>query len=919
MNEPPRAIYRLQFNSHFGFGKAKEIVPYLVMLGISDLYASPIFKAKRGSIHGYDVVDPNLLNPELGTEEEFEALLREVKAHKMGWVQDVVPNHMSYGYENTILSDVLEKGSQSEYFQFFDVKWDHPDEGLKGRILAPFLGDLYSQALEKGEIKLVYGEPGFAIIYYDIRFPLRLKSYVTVLNMRLKNLEQRLGEQDPDIVALKSIISEAGGENPGLGLKKRLWDLYSRSSEVHNFLDSKLKAFNGKIEDTLSFDLLDELLSEQLFRLSFWKVASDEINYRRFFIMNDLISLNTERDSVFEHIHSYLFDLMEKKKITGLRIDHIDGLYDPEEYLRKIRERLGDGYLVVEKILLPGEGLPASWPVQGTTGYDFLNYLNGIFCDISKKDEFERIYFRFTGANISFKEIAYEKKKLMAERHMSGDVDNLARFLKNIFAEDRYGSDVTLSGIRKALIELLVSFPIYRTYVCPRSFSERDRSILKEAARKAKERNLDLFNELDFVEHFLLAPKQDRLDSWLNFIMKFQQFTSPLMAKGIEDTALYNYYCLLSLNEVGGDPGSFGVSLDEFHHFNEDRTKNWPYSMNSTATHDTKRGEDARARINVLSEIPEEWSKHIDAWIRMNEGLKKKVKGRDVPDRNDEYFLYQTLIGAYSLLPEELAMFRERAKNYVIKAVREAKVHSGWVKHDASYEVAFASFLEAILDSEEFLKDFSSFQRKVAHHGMLNSLAQTLVKMTAPGIPDFYQGTELWDLNFVDPDNRQPVDFEKRRRYLDEIMSREETTIEDLMEELLATKEDGRAKLFLIHRTLKARKENATLFAEGEYIRLGIEGRFQENVIAFARRREDAWALTIAPRLTALPGEDEALSKGYPESFAWSDAQIIIPKGAPVSWRSAITNQMIVGEKTMSLRSALSHFPVALLLGKVEK
>lgn len=920
---PPVATYRLQFNSSFGFKAAKDILPYLSGLGISDIYASPIFKAKRGSSHGYDVVDQNLLNPELGTPEEFEDLIREVKAQGMGWVQDIVPNHMSYSHENEMLCDVLERGNKSRYYEFFDIDWDHSTEGLKGKLLAPFLGDLYGKTLEKGEIRLSYDEAGFSVIYFDFKLPLRLLSYADVLSQGLINLEKKLGERDQELVNLKRVILEAKEEDPDPGLKRKLWELYQHSPEIRNFVDSSLTAFNGSPTDPDSFNLLDKLLSEQLFRLCFWKVASDEINYKRFFIMNDLISLHSERKEIFDHIHSYTFDLAEKGKITGLRIDHIDGLYDPAEYLRETREKLKEGYLVVEKVLLPGEELPASWPVQGTTGYDFLNHQNGITCDKSRRDEFEGLYSQFTGANTSYDDVVYDKKKLIADRHMSGDIDNLARLVKIALGKDRHARDITLSGIKKALTELLILFPVYRIYVRFGEFAERDRNIIIECVRRAKDRNLDLFNELDFLEHFLLQSEKDGNDSLLRLLMKFQQFTGSLMAKGVEDTALYIYNRLISQNEVGGDPGSFGITLDEFHRFNIGRSKNWPDAMNATSTHDTKRGEDARARINVLSEMPEDWERHIDAWSRINVSMKKKVKGKDVPEKNDEYLLYQSLIGAFPTLSDgtssdDFSSFKERSRNYLIKAVREAKVHSGWVKPDRSYEKAFVSFLDAILDSEEFMVDFGLLQRKVAYHGFLNSLTQTLVKMTAPGIPDFYQGTELWDYSYVDPDNRRPVDFGKRRVYLDEIKKREEKDITGLIGELMATMGDGRVKLFLIHRVLKARRENADLFSKGSYTRLGTEGENQENIIAFVRVYKDAWALTVAPRLTTALSNEGETPPDNPGWLMWGDARLIMPKSSPISWKNAITGQAIRGGKEIYLRDVLGHFPVALLLSKEE-
>ncbi len=907
----PVATYRLQFNSSFGFDAALEIVPYLAELGISDIYASPIFKAKGGSLHGYDIVDQNALNPELGAPEDFDALIRELKTYGMGWLQDIVPNHMSYSHENHMLSDVLEKGNRSDYYQFFDIEWDHPWEGLKGKLLAPFLGDFFGKVLEQGEIKLIYDKAGFAASYYGIRMPLRLSSYAKILSRGLPKLVRLLGEDNSDLAEIKSIILEAGGDDSDQKLKNKLWELYSRSENIKRFVDSNIESFNGEKGDPESFNSLDNLLSDQRFRLSFWKVASDYINYRRFFIVNDLICIRTERHDVFDHIHSFIFDLIKDGKVTGLRIDHLDGLNNPADYVKSVRKKIDDIYLVAEKILLPGEELPSGWQIQGTTGYDFSNSVNGVLCDKNRKAEFEKIYSKFSGLEKSYNEIVYEKKKLIADRYMSGEVDNLALLFKNAIGKDRYGKDITFAGIKMALTELMVNFPVYRTYVDSNVFSETDSTIIAETARMAKERNRDLFNEIDFLEHFLIMPDDERRESWLGAVMRFQQFTGPLMAKGAEDTALYVYNRLLSLNDVGGNPGKFGLTLDEFHNFNESRAISWPDTINATSTHDTKRGEDARSRINVLSEMPDEWERHIETWSRLNKAGKKGAEGMNMPDRNDEYFLYQSLIGSVPFGSD--ADFRDRIKNYLVKAVREAKIHSDWVRPDTSYEMAFTSFLDGLLDSDDFLKSFMPFARMVAFYGILNSLSQTLIKITAPGIPDFYQGTEIWDFSFVDPDNRRPVDFGKRMSYLREIMEEEKKDITGLIENLIATKEDGRIKLFLIHRALKSRNKEAELFARGSYLRLNVQGCRKENVIAFAREYRNSWALTIAPRLTTALVKEDDMPLGR---NIWNDASLIIDNDMPVSWINAITDQSFNTNDEMYLGDVLDRFPVALLLGR---
>jgi (1->4)-alpha-D-glucan 1-alpha-D-glucosylmutase len=626
--------------------------------------------------------------------------------------------------------------------------------------------------------------------------------------------------------------------------------------------------------------------------------------------VNDLICLRTEWDEVFDHIHSLIFDLVEKGAVTGLRIDHIDGLNDPVKYLRRVRGRMMDGYLVAEKILFPGEHIPEGWPLQGTTGYDFLNCVNGVLCDLGRKDEFEVIYTRFTGISKSYDDVVYEKKRLIADRHMSGEVDNLALLFKRSIGKDRHGRDITFQGVKKALAELLVLFPVYRTYVDLEGFGEMDQAQIAEAARVAKERNLDLFNEIDFVERYLLEPGGE---GWHSAIMRLPQFTGPLMAKGYEDTALYVYCRLLSQSEVGADPGSFGQSLDEFHGFNEIRGEMWPYSMNATSTHDTKRGEDARSRINVLSEMPEEWERHIGLWADLNAGLKKMAGGRDMPDRNDENLLYQALIGSVPFSFE--TDFRKRARSYLVKVVREAKVHSGWVRPGTSYEESSVAFLDGILDSSEFLGSLMPFQRSISHFGILNSIAQTIVKITAPGVPDFYQGTELWDFSFGDPDNRRPVDFDPRISYLKDIAEKEKSDIMGLLAELLEAREDGRIKLFLIRRLLEVRKKNADLFSEGEYIRLNAEGMHKNNVIAFERRHKGSWAMTIAPRLTTALVKDGEMPIG---KGVWGDTRLVPADNIPAYWRDAITGRPLRVDGKVYLGDVLEHFPAALLIGREE-
>lgn len=926
----PTATYRIQFSPSFGFQATNSIISYLADLGISDLYASPIFMAVKGSLHGYDVVDPSRLNPELGEPSDFEALADELKKHNMGWIQDIVPNHMAMDSDNRFLMDILENGPRSKYFKFFDVDWDHPAASLNKRILAPFLGRFYGECLEDGEIVLEYGPDGFKVAYYNIAFPLRIDSYLNVFK-DLAQLKRKLADDDPDFIkllgilyVLKSLASSDEPEERSNQIKfiqRSLWELYNSDAVIKAFVDDTLRTFNGEKGKAESFNFLHELLAQQLFRFSFWKVAAEEINYRRFFCVNGLISLRVEEEHVLDHTHGLIIDLIERRIVTGLRIDHVDGLYDPTSYLQKVRSRAPSAYIVVEKILNLNEDLPPFWPVQGTTGYDFTNQVNGLFCQRENERAFSRIYSSVTGLKNSYEDVVRDNKKLMIQEDMASDVHNLALLLKKISSRDRHGSDITLNALRRALTEVLAAFPVYRTYISQVAISENDRKTILEAVDRARANFPSLLHGFTFVRRFLLLDFPDYVSEeekrgWLHFAMRFQQLTGPVMAKGVEDTTLYGYNRLVSLNEVGGRPDHFGCSLEEFHAFSTKKRELWPDSINATATHDTKRGEDVRTRINVLSEMPDEWLKKLRTWLRINRGKKKRVQGSPVPDRNDEYFLYQTLIGAFPFSDADYPDFVQRIKAYIVKAVREAKVHTAWLKPDTEYEDAYVSFAEKILAPSQdnaFLKDLIPFCRRVSHYGMLNSLSQTLVKIASPGVPDFYQGTELWDLSLVDPDNRRSVDFEKRRAMLAGIREGENSNIDRLIQDLLSTREDGRIKLFLTYRALKGRRAHREIFQEGAYLPLESGGRFGNHVIAFARRHEQQWALVIAPRFLSrlVQAGDFPLGRKI-----WQDTQVTMPDAAPAQWRNVITSEVLSAGMALPVGDALLNFPVALLMGE---
>lgn len=923
----PISTYRLQLNSSFGFKAAKDIVPYLNSLGISDIYASPILKARKGSTHGYDVVDPNQINPELGREEEFEELIVDLKEKGMFWLQDIVPNHMAYDKQNLMLMDIFEQRDNSPFFHYFDIDWVHPFESFQGRVLAPFLGGFYSETLENKEIKIVFNENGLSVKYYDLQFPLFLSTYKDVFLHSINALENKIGKGSSLLIKFLGIVdiferiskTQDGQQyNQVRHAKNMLWQLYNENGEIKSFVDKNIAYLNGENENAHAIEDMDKILSEQCYRLSFWKVASEELNYRRFFTINELISLRVEKKDVFDYTHKLILQMIREGKIHGLRIDHIDGLYDPIKYLDNLRNQAKETYIVVEKILSLREQLPASLPIQGTTGYDFMNYLNRLFCLKDNDAQLTKIYFRFTNIIQPYEKIVQDKKRLIIGKHMAGDIDNLAHIMKKVAGHHRFGRDITLYGLKRALVEIVTFFPVYRTYINYDNFDSQDKDYINEAIEKAHTKAPALEYEVDFIRKFLSLELLENLvgeekNEFWQIIMKFQQLTAPIMAKGFEDTVFYTYNKLISLNEVGGEPALLSVEPQEFFKFLKKRSAQTPHSLNATATHDTKRGEDVRARINVLSEIPDDWKTYLAKWATLNKAKKQKNGDEYIPSANDEYFIYQTLLGSFPFEGNALHIYSQRIKDYLIKAVREAKEHTAWIKPDAKYEEACLSFVDKLLDCEKgnlFLQGFQELHQKVSNYGIYNSLSQVLIKMTAPGVPDFYQGTELWDLNLVDPDNRRQVDYNTRRNYLQYIQGKIPQDIIGLMDELLKNKTDGRIKLFLIHQSLQFRRKHEDLFLKGGFLPLEIEGEHSKSVVAYARILEDKWAVTVAPRfLTRIIKETEfPLGKEI-----WKDTYIQLPESISGALANAITLQNIQYKNKIFLGDVLTHFPVALL------
>jgi len=923
----PRATYRLQLGPGLTFDDATALLDYLQALGVSDCYTSPFLEtATRGS-HGYDVSDHNRFREELGGEAAFARFAAALRERDMGLLVDVVPNHMGIAQNrNAWWYDVLENGAASPYASHFDIDWQPVKAELADKVLLPILGQQYGVALDKGELRLALEDGRFVVRYYETALPISPRSYGRILGHRLDALSAELGGEHPDVVRLKSLVTwfatlpprterdperlAARRREKDLG-SDRLLALLAESSPIRAFVEENIRLFNGTPGEPRSMDLLDSLLADQAYRVAYWRVAGEEINYRRFFDINDLAAIRMEDPEVFEAAHRLIFRLVRDGVVTGLRIDHPDGLYDPAEYFRRLQHGAGgDFYVVAEKILAPGEQMPDSWEMAGTTGYEFLNLLNGIFVDRANARAMEQVYARLIKTRPGFVEIVHECKRLITETSMASELNVLGHRLDTISEKHRSSRDFTLGSLTRALRETIVGFPVYRTYV-DGTVTARDRDYIARAIAHARRRATTDSTVYDWLQDVLTlqtpewASEAD-VREWLDFVMRFQQITGPVTAKGFEDTALYRFNRLVSLNEVGGDPSRFGVTLAEFHAENAARLRRTPHTLSATATHDTKRGEDVRARINVLSEIPVEWRRRLAVWQRLNRRHRTMIDGAAVPGANTEYLIYQTLVGAWPIDAERLTAYLE-------KAVREAKSHTSWINPNPPYDAALARFAEAILDpqrSKAFLDDFIAFQARVAPFGVLNSLAQTLIKITAPGVPDFYQGTELWDLSLVDPDNRRPVDWKLRRRLLEEMAHAVATTPDraGLARELFARPADGRVKMFLIREALGLRRARPALFAAGAYRPLEVRGALAEHVCAFARVADDAAAVTVVPRLLARRGGEAApLGPEY-----WQDTALDLPADVGRRLRDVLTGAEVAGD-TLPLGQVLAHFPVALL------
>lgn len=928
----PRATYRLQLTHRFGFADAERIVPYLAELGVSDLYCSPIVKARTGSEHCYDAVDPTQINPELGGESAFYALSRQLKAHGMGLLLDIVPNHMAVSPENEALMHVLEYGPASPFADWFDITWHAAGKqgAIERGVQLPILGKELNAAIADGEVTVVLEGSGVGVRYFDWRLPVCPGSLGAILRrVRVKvpagggHEMQQQGQMMEELAAAADRLPQwrkAYGWKYLLAcddVKRQLGAMLQRSAEVREGVEKAAKQINA------SSDALREVLEQQVYELRYWKDASRDLTYRRFFDISDLIGVCVEQPHVFKQTHELVLRLMGRGHVAGFRVDHIDGLAGPRTYLQMLQDAAGQQmperfmgnkpqcvYVVVEKILEGAEELDEYWPVAGGTGYAFLNAVNEMFVDEQGLTLLGEHHAQVTGRVEQFEQRVRQLKAEAAKELFEGEVNALLAELKIV--ERRVKRD----AMREALVELSSALPVYRTYAEYGVFYERDRRLLEHTFKHLERTEAMVQLERIMLGDFRNLTQRQR-EARQRFITRWQQLTGPLMAKGLEDTALYQDARLISLNEVGMDPRSLRQprGIEQFHDLMSRRSVRWGGSLNATATHDTKRGEDVRARINVLSEMAGQWIETAERWMGMNGHYKAVHRGESVPDPCMELFLYQTAIGFWPMDDAEEAGALERLARYAIKAAREAKTHTSWIEQDVTYEEHLEAFVREVFDpgrGDAFMREFRALHGRVAWYGALSSLSQVLIKATAPSVPDVYQGCELWDLSLVDPDNRRPVDFDARQRYLREISGR---PIGEILADVVEHWRDGRVKMWLLHRALRARREQQDVYMRGSYEPLKLSGIHAGKLCAFARRFEDRWAITIAPVQMMGMGQFGVLPTG---KRVWEDTKLHLPAEGPRQWANQLTEEQVDSEATnggrqVDVAQVLTTLPWALL------
>jgi len=940
----PSSTYRLQLNHDFPFPAAESIVGYLDELGVGAVYSSPFFQARADSTHGYDIADHGTINTSLGGREAFNSFTDQLKARDMLHVADFVPNHMGIGEtSNAWWIDVLENGPSSTYAPYFDIDWDPLKDELANKVLLPILGDQYGRILERGELRLELESGAFFIKYWEHILPLNPRTYTLILEKAVEGISDEEAEKS-EWIELRSIITACSYLPPRTEtdpqriaerarekevIKRRIEALAEESPAIRQSLEAAIGYFNGQVGFPRSFDALDELLDKQAYRLSFWRTAAEEINYRRFFDINDLAALRMEQADVFASAHELLFDLVAEGRVHGLRIDHPDGLYDPKGYFDRLQRDIGalpsirsrsngrNIWLIGEKILCHGERLPSDWRVHGTTGYDFMNQINRVLIDPAMERPFNDLYLRFIDGKRRFQDLVYEKKMLVLRLSLSNDVNVLGHMLNKLSERNRYYRDYTLNSLIAAVREVIACFPVYRTYLVPgQPVSMDSRRIIMSAVAQARRRNPALegsvFEFVGDILQFQLPENvdEDAVQAHYDFVMRFQQISAPTMAKGVEDTAFYIYNRLAALNEVGGEPDEFGSTIEEFHETQKERQLAWPHAMTSLSTHDTKRSEDVRARLVALSEMPNEWRRAIKRWATLNERHRKDIEGDQAPSRNEEYLLYQTLVGTWPIDPmsaEEHQTYIERIQNYMQKALKEAKENTSWIQPNDAWDGAVSEFIAAILkrgSRNAFLRAFKTFSEEIAQLGAIYSLAQKTVQLTVPGVPDVYQGTEIWDFSLVDPDNRRTVDYASRKQMLKQFKKQG-------FGDFIETWQSGLPKLGIVQRLLHLRRHAHDLFSFGSYLPLQISGPHAHSVLAFGREYQDQRSITLVPRV--------AKKVGWPcLGEVWENTSLKLEGDwGNTSWQSAFDPaKEVEAAASIPVGELLDQLPVAVLHSK---
>lgn len=893
----PVSTYRLQFNKDFRFLDAEKILKYLHNLGIRTIYASPILQAIPGSNHGYDVINPGALNPEIGSQVEFENLIRKTRKMKIGWLQDIVPNHMAYSPDNSWIYDILEKGRISPYYKYFDIFSDHPDKLLRERIMLPFFGKKVEEMIKDNELRLIFNRKGFHLAYFESEYPVSARTYPFILQIgKAKRIPERIKD-----------FAEVPGHSETWTRNLYILCLeYEENESIKKYIN---KCISGINNDPLA---LKNLIDNLDYLPVHWKETEDRINFRRFFTINGLISLNIQEEETFMSVHELILNWINNGKIDGLRIDHIDGLYDPAGYLDRLRKKAGkEIYLSVEKILMKDEKIPENWPVQGTTGYDFLAMANNLLANPDNGPGFYTFYNSWHHHSEEPEEFFYAKKHFILFNRLRGELDYLTHiYLRDLVNESQ---EVTENEHRRGISEFLLQCPVYKIYNPPSAFTPRDKDLVKSIFSNALKNDPENNKALNLLKKFFLTNRisnQKEYQKIDSFFLRCMQFTGPLTAKGIEDTGFYSYNPFLAFNEVGDSPEYFAISISDFHSHMQERLEKSPLALNTLSTHDTKRGADARARLNVLSELPEKWKKLTEYWAEINQEYRYKIEEKIIPSPNDEYFIYQTLCAHLPMNARIDENFIRRTQDYLLKAFREAKVNTSWSEPDQEYEEKTKEFVSKILSGKnEFRDSYLKFQQTIIPHGIINSLTQLMLKNTVPGIPDTYQGSENWNLSFVDPDNRQEVDYTKLNQDLNKMIRDYRKDPERFIQNLWHNQENGKIKHWTGYISLQERVDHEDLFLKGSYIPLKVKGMYKNNIIAFYRRYRDNHLMVILPLHTA----------GMPDEQDWKNTRVIIPKFSPVKWINKLSGELFKISGYLEANALFSKLPFGILRGQPNK